>query len=298
MIRVLGAWKKEKVRHLFNRKYGTTNLPIFEFVFVKMHNFQKSLYSYNIYQFTALATNVPDAQFPYLSHSRGDLKFKVTNMPENIKLDNPLRYGEDKLDKILAIADSLSFLLHLLEDAVGEADEGVDDTVGGNNGDSRRSDCDNLLHGENDVGGRNIGNPGRNNGDDPVGENGVQGRSIGDSGRDGGDDEAGDNGIQGRSIGDSGRDNSDDEARENDVDGRSNGDSGRNGGEAGENGIQGRSIGDSGRDGGDEAGDNGVQGIVLVIQERTMVMRPERMMLMEGVVWIGETVVSEMVQVV
>ena len=111
-----------------------------------MHNFQKSLYSYNIYQFTALATNVPDAQFPYLSHSRGDLKFKVTNMPENIELHNPLRYGEDKLDKILAIADSLSFLLHLLEDAVGEADEGVD-TVGGNNGDSRRSDCDNRLHG-------------------------------------------------------------------------------------------------------------------------------------------------------
>ena len=103
-------------------------------------------------------------------------------MPENIKLHNPSRYGEDKLDKILAVADSLSFALHSLEDAVDEADEGVDDTVGGNNGDSRGSDCDNRLHGENDVGGRNIGNPGRNNGDDEAGENNVDGGSCVDRG--------------------------------------------------------------------------------------------------------------------
>ena len=127
-------------------------------------------------------------------------------MPENIKLHNPSRYGEDKLDKILAVADSLSFALHSLEDAVDEADEGVDDTFGGNNGDSRGSDCDNRLHGENDVDGRNIENPGRDNGDDPVGENArcSLGRSIGDSGRDNGDDEAGENDVDGRSCVDRG----------------------------------------------------------------------------------------------
>ena len=92
-------------------------------------------------------------------------------MPENIKLHNPSRYGEDKLDKILAVADSLSFALHSLEDAVDEADEGVDDTVGGK---------------------------------EEARDYGVQGRSIEDSGRDGGDDEAGENNVDGGSCVDKG----------------------------------------------------------------------------------------------
>ena len=110
----------------------------------------------------------------------------MQNMPENTRLKNPSSFGEDKLDKILASKDILSFVMkgdYDVNRGNVESDVGnIGGNDGGDNVDGRNGEVEvgNVFggnDGDDDVNGGNgegdVGNIGGIDGDDNVdGRNG------------------------------------------------------------------------------------------------------------------------------